>query len=54
MSFQLNLPLNELQNWTRRAMVGLHTMWCEHFGIGVVYVHAQRLGHMRCCLHSLT
>ena len=32
----LNCPFAELQQWLGRASVGLHTMWNEHFGIGVV------------------
>jgi len=32
-----NVPWGELQNtWLRRAKVGVHTMWNEHFGINVV------------------
>lgn len=34
--FVLNQPFPELRPWLGRASVGLHTMWNEHFGIGVV------------------
>lgn len=34
--FHLNIPFSELKQWLARATVGLHTMWNEHFGIGVV------------------
>ena len=34
--FAPNLPYAELQGLLARAKVGLHTMWNEHFGIGVV------------------
>jgi alpha-1,2-mannosyltransferase len=34
--FELNVPFSELKQWLARATVGLHTMWNEHFGIGVV------------------
>jgi len=35
-TFAPNLPYPELQQLLGRAKVGLHTMWNEHFGIGVV------------------
>lgn len=31
-----NIGFDELKSWLSRAMVGLHTMRDEHFGIGVV------------------
>ncbi|CAL8371185.1 unnamed protein product [Arctogadus glacialis] len=34
--FRLNVPYEELQKELVSATIGLHTMWNEHFGIGVV------------------
>jgi alpha-1,2-mannosyltransferase len=34
--FKLNVSFNDLKNLLASATVGLHTMWNEHFGIGVV------------------
>lgn len=34
--FVVNCSYDELKGWLGRASVGLHTMWNEHFGIGVV------------------
>ena len=34
--FCINVPFPELKRWLSRAMIGVHTMWNEHFGIGVV------------------
>ncbi|KAG7264750.1 hypothetical protein CRUP_009072 [Coryphaenoides rupestris] len=34
--FRLNVPFEELKRELRSATIGLHTMWNEHFGIGVV------------------
>lgn len=34
--FVVNCSFAELKSWLGRASVGLHTMWNEHFGIGVV------------------
>ncbi|XP_001378251.3 GDP-Man:Man(3)GlcNAc(2)-PP-Dol alpha-1,2-mannosyltransferase isoform X1 [Monodelphis domestica] len=34
--FQINIPFEELKNYLSKAVVGLHTMWNEHFGIGIV------------------
>ena len=34
--FQLNAPFPDLCRWLGEATAGLHTMWNEHFGIGVV------------------
>eukprot|EP01006_Ploeotia_vitrea_P050357 TRINITY_DN67450_c5_g1_i1.p1 TRINITY_DN67450_c5_g1~~TRINITY_DN67450_c5_g1_i1.p1 ORF type:complete len:476 (+),score=28.16 TRINITY_DN67450_c5_g1_i1:50-1477(+) len=31
-----NIPYPQLLQWTQDAMIGIHTMWNEHFGIGVV------------------
>lgn len=35
-AFQLNAPFSDLCQWLGEATAGLHTMWNEHFGIGVV------------------
>ncbi|KAM8749127.1 GDP-Man:Man(3)GlcNAc(2)-PP-Dol alpha-1,2-mannosyltransferase-like [Acanthopagrus schlegelii] len=35
-SFKLNVPFEELKRELVDATIGLHTMWNEHFGIGVV------------------
>ena len=34
--FKLNVPFDELMHLLASATIGLHTMWNEHFGIGVV------------------
>ncbi|XP_076159076.1 GDP-Man:Man(3)GlcNAc(2)-PP-Dol alpha-1,2-mannosyltransferase [Alosa pseudoharengus] len=34
--FKLNIPFEDLKKELTEATVGLHTMWNEHFGIGVV------------------
>ncbi|XP_004433745.1 PREDICTED: GDP-Man:Man(3)GlcNAc(2)-PP-Dol alpha-1,2-mannosyltransferase [Ceratotherium simum simum] len=34
--FKINIPFDELKNYLSEATIGLHTMWNEHFGIGVV------------------
>eukprot|EP00755_Sulcionema_specki_P014737 Sspe_Gene.9392::Locus_3155_Transcript_1_1_Confidence_1.000_Length_1531::g.9392::m.9392/K03844/ALG11; alpha-1,2-mannosyltransferase len=34
--FHVDLPYGELLKLLDRALIGLHTMWNEHFGIGVV------------------
>lgn len=34
--FQVNISYQELLQQFERASIGLHTMWNEHFGIGVV------------------
>jgi alpha-1,2-mannosyltransferase len=33
--FAINLSFGELQSYLTKAKIGLHTMWNEHFGIGV-------------------
>eukprot|EP00903_Cladosiphon_okamuranus_P009803 g9320.t1 len=38
--FVVNCSFDELKSWLGRASVGLHTMWNEHFGIGVVEMMA--------------
>jgi len=35
-NFQLNVPFSELKQLLGNSMISLHTMWNEHFGIGVV------------------
>lgn len=42
-TFVLNKPHSVLKNYLRRASVGLHTMWNEHFGIGVAEMMAAGL-----------
>ncbi|XP_029458656.1 GDP-Man:Man(3)GlcNAc(2)-PP-Dol alpha-1,2-mannosyltransferase [Rhinatrema bivittatum] len=34
--FKINIPFEELKRHLGNATIGLHTMWNEHFGIGVV------------------
>ncbi|XP_052526823.1 GDP-Man:Man(3)GlcNAc(2)-PP-Dol alpha-1,2-mannosyltransferase [Tympanuchus pallidicinctus] len=34
--FRINIPFEELKKHLAEATIGLHTMWNEHFGIGVV------------------
>uniref|UniRef100_F6W757 GDP-Man:Man(3)GlcNAc(2)-PP-Dol alpha-1,2-mannosyltransferase n=2 Tax=Ornithorhynchus anatinus TaxID=9258 RepID=F6W757_ORNAN len=34
--FKINIPFEELKRYLAEATIGLHTMWNEHFGIGVV------------------
>lgn len=34
--FQVNVSYQELLHHFERSTIGLHTMWNEHFGIGVV------------------
>ncbi|XP_051843343.1 GDP-Man:Man(3)GlcNAc(2)-PP-Dol alpha-1,2-mannosyltransferase [Antechinus flavipes] len=34
--FQINIPFEEVKYYLSKATIGLHTMWNEHFGIGVV------------------
>jgi alpha-1,2-mannosyltransferase len=41
--FVLNQPYSVVKDWLARASVGLHTMWNEHFGIGVVEMMAAGL-----------
>lgn len=41
--FVLNKPYSVVKDWLARASVGLHTMWNEHFGIGVVEMMAAGL-----------
>lgn len=41
--FVLNQPYSVVKQYLARASVGLHTMWNEHFGIGVVEMMAAGL-----------
>lgn len=41
--FVLNQPYAALKDYLSRASVGIHTMWNEHFGIGVVEMMAAGL-----------
>ena len=41
--FVLNQPYSVLKEYFRKASVGIHTMWNEHFGIGVVEMMAAGL-----------
>merc|ERR1719453_1759199 len=41
--FCVNVPFPELKCSFSRASVGIHTMWNEHFGIGVVEMMAAGL-----------
>lgn len=41
--FVLNQPFSVLKEYFSKASVGLHTMWNEHFGIGVVEMMAAGL-----------
>ena len=34
--FEINLPYSKLKEYLGRGLIGLHTMWNEHFGISVV------------------
>uniref|UniRef100_A0A8D0L6W9 GDP-Man:Man(3)GlcNAc(2)-PP-Dol alpha-1,2-mannosyltransferase n=1 Tax=Sphenodon punctatus TaxID=8508 RepID=A0A8D0L6W9_SPHPU len=34
--FKVNIPFEDLKKYLADATVGLHTMWNEHFGIGIV------------------
>ena len=34
--WEINASYTALQSWLQKATIGLHTMWNEHFGIGVV------------------
>ncbi|KAL1917360.1 uncharacterized protein VTP21DRAFT_5016 [Calcarisporiella thermophila] len=34
--FEVNAPYEKLLHWLARGQIGIHTMWNEHFGIGVV------------------
>ncbi|CAG8523219.1 6588_t:CDS:10, partial [Ambispora gerdemannii] len=34
--FEINAPFSKLVDWLSCGLIGIHTMWNEHFGIGVV------------------
>jgi len=38
--FKVNEPFDQLKKNLGKSMAGIHTMWCEHFGIGVVEMMA--------------
>ncbi|KYR02230.1 glycosyltransferase [Tieghemostelium lacteum] len=38
--FKIGIPIQELNRLLEISSVGIHTMWCEHFGIGVVELAA--------------
>ena len=40
MDFKVNVTYEELLEWYGKAQYGIHTMWCEHFGIGIVELMA--------------
>lgn len=39
-TFRVNAPFSDLVELLGKSLIGLHTMWCEHFGIGVVELMA--------------
>ena len=41
--FVINQPFPVLKSWLGRSSIGIHTMWNEHFGIGVVEMMAAGL-----------
>jgi glycosyltransferase involved in cell wall biosynthesis len=41
--FVANAPYSELQRYMQQALIGLHTMWNEHFGISIVEMMAAGL-----------
>lgn len=41
--FVINAPFSLMLDYTRRSLIGLHTMWNEHFGISVVELMAAGL-----------
>jgi alpha-1,2-mannosyltransferase len=41
--FVVNQPFSVVQGWLRRSSIGIHTMWNEHFGIGIVEMMAAGL-----------
>jgi len=41
--FVVNQPYSVVEEWLCKASVGIHTMWNEHFGIGVVEMMAAGL-----------
>ena len=41
--FVVNQPYSVIQDWLSKASMGVHTMWNEHFGIGIVEMMAAGL-----------
>lgn len=41
-----NLSWKEKNRYLARAGVGLHTMWCEHFGIAIVEMMVRLPAHL--------
>eukprot|EP00794_Sanderia_malayensis_P007237 gene7237-8045_t len=41
--FHLNIPYSELKEQLSQSMIGIHTMWNEHFGIGIVEFMAAKV-----------
>ena len=41
--FEVNVPFSDMYNLLSKAQYGFHTMWCEHFGIGIVELMAAGL-----------
>jgi len=41
--FILNEPYETVQSWLQKGSIGIHTMWNEHFGIGIVEMMAAGL-----------
>ena len=41
--FVVNQPYSVIQQWLAKASIGIHTMWNEHFGIGIVEMMAAGL-----------
>ncbi|CAG0916366.1 unnamed protein product [Notodromas monacha] len=41
--FKLNVPLEEMEAILKKALIGVHTMWNEHFGISIVELMAAGL-----------
>ena len=41
--FVVNKPYSVVEEWLSKAQVGIHTMWNEHFGIGVVEMMSAEL-----------
>ena len=41
--FCVNQPYSTIRHWLGQASVGIHTMWNEHFGIGIVEMMAAGL-----------
>jgi glycosyltransferase involved in cell wall biosynthesis len=46
-AFEVNVPFARLLELMGEAAVGIHTMWNEHFGIGVVEMMAAGLATVR-------